>query len=132
MWWISKSIKKKKINGNIKDDLLKFVRENNEVEEIEINIANVTNPRVELRMINCYEKLRKNKHKRLILYETKQGEIFFKNAKESRATLHFKISLYKSLIKYPKLRNSALAWIFSRNIFKSIKSICKQYPISFS
>ena len=132
MWWISKSIKKKKINRNIKDDLLKFVRENNEVVEIEINIANMTNPRLELRMINCYEKLRKNKHKGVILYVAKHGEIFFKKAKESRSTVHFKRSLYKSLIKYPKLRNSALAWIVSRNIFKSIKSTCKQYPISFS
>ena len=48
------------------------------MEEIEINIANVTNPRAELRMINCYEKLRKNKHKRVILYVAKQGEILKK------------------------------------------------------
>ena len=59
------------------------------MEEIEINIANVTDPGEELRMINCYEELIKNQHKRVILYVAKQGEIHKK-------------------FKTPKLRNSSL------------------------
>ena len=73
----------------MKDDLLKSVRENNEVEQMEMNIANVTDPGEELRMINCYEELIKNQHKRVILYVAKQGEIHKK-------------------FKTPKLRNSSL------------------------
>ena len=59
------------------------------MEEIEINIVNVTDPGEELRMINCYEELIKNQHKRVILYVEKQGEIHKK-------------------FKTPKLRNSSL------------------------
>ena len=70
---LSKTIKKKKIKRNIKNQLLKSVRENDEVEEIEINIAKVTDLGQELRMINCYEELIKNQHKRVILYVAKQG-----------------------------------------------------------
>ena len=45
------------------------------MEEIEINIANVTDPGEELRMINCYEELINNQHKRVIIYVARQGEI---------------------------------------------------------
>ena len=72
---LSKTIKKKKIKRNIKNQLLKSVRENDEVEEIEINIANVTDPGEELRMINCYGQLINNQHKRVIIYVARQGEI---------------------------------------------------------
>ena len=62
------------------------------MEEIEINIANVTNPRVEVRMINCYKKLRKNKHKRVILYVAKQGEILKKcETKETFSKMQKKV-----------------------------------------
>ena len=45
------------------------------MEKIEINIANVTDPGEELRMINCYEELINNQHKRVIVYGARQGEI---------------------------------------------------------
>ena len=45
------------------------------MEEIEINIANVTDPGEELRMINCYEELINNQHKRVIVYVPRLGEI---------------------------------------------------------
>ena len=45
------------------------------MEEIEINIANVTDPGEELRMINCYEELINNQHKRVIVYVPRQVEI---------------------------------------------------------
>ena len=59
------------------------------MEEIKINIANVTDPGEELKMINCYEELIKNQHNRVILYVAKQGEIHKK-------------------FKTPKLKNSSL------------------------
>ena len=69
------------------------------MEEIEINIANVTEPGEGIRFINRYEELIKNQHMRVILYVAKQGEIlktfkdkgnFFKNAKQSRSTVYLK------------------------------------------
>ena len=89
---LSKTIKKKKINRNIKNELLKSVRENDEVEEIEINIAKVTDLGQELRMINCYEELIKNQHKRVILYVAKQGQIHKKfKTKETFSKMQKKV-----------------------------------------
>ena len=89
---LSKTIKKKKIKRNIKNQLLKSVRENDEVEEIEINIAKVTDLGQELRMINCYEELIRNQHKRVILYVAKQGQIHKKfKTKETFSKMQKKV-----------------------------------------
>ena len=76
----------------MKNQLLKSVRKNDEVEEIEINIAKVTDLGQELRMINCYEELIKNQHNRVILYVAKQGQIHKKfKTKETFSKMQKKV-----------------------------------------
>ena len=62
------------------------------MEEIEINIANVTDPGEELRMINCYEELINNQNKRVIVYVARQGEIYKKcKTKETFSKMQKKV-----------------------------------------
>lgn len=91
-------------------------------------------------LINQYKDLIKTQRKKVIAYVAKQGEIlkklkdlenFFENAEQSWSTVYYKIGLYKFLQKHPKLKNSMLPSIHFRNNFKSIKSVCKQYPTLF-
>lgn len=60
---IPKSIKNKKSNEKITQELLNYLRENDEVEEIdEINITNLIDPGEAIRLINCYEELIRNQN----------------------------------------------------------------------
>ena len=52
---ISKNITKKKTNEKIEDELLNFLRENDEVEEVSISIANAIDPRGAIELIKNYE-----------------------------------------------------------------------------
>ena len=52
---ISKNITKKKTNEKIEDELLNFLRENDEFEETSINIANTIYPRGAIELIKNYE-----------------------------------------------------------------------------
>ena len=55
--------KNKKSNEKIKQEFLNYLRENDEVEEIdEINITNVIDPGEAIRLINCYEELIRNQN----------------------------------------------------------------------
>ena len=100
-----KTIVKKNTNENVKAELLKSLRENDENEEIGINTANNTIEAIE--HINRHKEIIKTQHKRVIRHIYKQAEIlkffketksFFENEGQIRFTIYFKIAVYKLLI----------------------------------
>ena len=55
----------------------------------------------------------------------KDSDEFFDSVGLSRSNTYFKIRLYKSLCKFPALRNSTHTPSYFRNNFKIIKTFCK-------
>ena len=68
-----KTIVRKKANKNVKEELLKSLRENDEDEETEMKTAN--NPTKTIELINHYEEIIRTQYKRVIQYLYKQREI---------------------------------------------------------
>ena len=74
----------------------------------------------------------KTGNKKTIRYEAIQGQIlkkfkdkegFIENERLSRSTVYFKFGLYKSLKKFPALKNSSL----SSNILEIILNLLQQF-----
>ena len=99
-----KTIVKRNTNENVKAELLRSLRENDENEEKGINTAN--NPIEAIEHINRHEEIIKTQHKWVLRYIYKQVEIlnffketksFFENEGQIRFTIYFKIAVYKLL-----------------------------------
>ena len=116
---VSISKTKKKTSKNIKLELLNLLKENDDVEEQELNetVNNVNNSQEAIVIIRYYGKSSKHKTKKAKGYIGKQGEFFkkfkdtgnvFDNVGKSMSTIYFKILLYKFLRKHPLLKTSIL------------------------
>lgn len=77
---MSETIKQKKNNKNLEQELLNSLKENDEKENTDVDITKVIEPGEAMGLINSYEELIKNQCKRVILYVAKQGDIL-KNVK---------------------------------------------------
>ena len=62
----AKTVAKKKSHEKVKEELLNSLRENDEVEETQINIVNVIGPREATELINHYEEIIKTQLKRVL------------------------------------------------------------------
>ena len=70
---VSKTIAKKEIHEKVKEEFLNSLRENDQVEEQGINIANMIEQGEAITIINWYEEKIKTQHKRVFAYVAKQG-----------------------------------------------------------
>ena len=109
---------------------------NKEAEEIEESERAV-------RIIKRYEDIIKTKKKGIISIAYYQGKVF-KRFKEKekfvklvselgihKNTMIFKINVFKSCEKYPKLLRSSINLGFFKNYHKNIKAVCKENEEDF-
>ena len=109
---------------------------NKEAEEIEESERAV-------RIIKRYEDIIKTKKKGIISIAYYQGKVF-KRFKEKekfvklvselgihKNTIIFKINVFKSCEKYPKLLRSSINLGFFKNYHKNIKAVCKENEEDF-
>ena len=111
----AKAFAKKTTREKVKEELLNSLKDNDKVEEPEINIVNVSDPGEAITIINCYDKTIKTLYKRVIGCVAKQRQILktaetlknlSENTEQSGSTIYFKLGIYFK--KHPALRNSTL------------------------
>ena len=133
---VVKTITRKKTHETTIEELLNSFRENDAVDELELNIANVINPGEFITIIHRYEEIINTQNKKTIGYVPKQRpmlknfrntEDFTENVRQSRSTIYFEIGLYKFFKKNPSLEKLyyTLSSHFFRNHSKVIKKVSK-------
>ena len=139
---VKKTIRKKKTNETIKQQLLSSLKQNDEIEDPGLDeTGNKTNdPLKAVAITNRYTDISKTQNKRAIGYKGKQGQPikkfrdtvqFLEIVGQSKSTIHFKMGLHKFLKKY--LKKSTLSTNYFKNNFKEvIKTICKNNVKLFS
>ena len=92
-------------------------------------------------LVKKYENLLKGANKNIVNIVGKQGKIikrfkdegeFFDHVGLSQSINNFKISLYKSLRKFPLLKNSTLTSSYFKSNFKLIMKVCQTSVNIFS
>ena len=129
-------IRKQLLDSMIIDENLEFDDLNKEAEEIQ-------GPGKAAEIIRQYEDIINTKKKGIINVAFYQGQIF-KRFKEKekfaklvnelrihKATIIFKINVFKLCKKYPKLLKSSIGLGFFKNHHKDIKAICKENEEDF-
>ena len=129
-------IRKQLLDSMIIDENLEFDYLNKEAEEMQ-------DPEKAAEIIRQYEDIIKMKKKGIINVSFYQGQIF-KRFKEKekfaklvnelrihKATIIFKINVFKLCKKYPKLLKSSIGLGFFKNHHKDIKAICKENEEDF-
>ena len=129
-------IRKQLLDSMIIDENLEFDDLNKEAEEIQ-------GPGKAAEIIRQYEDIINTKKKGIINVAFYQGQIF-KRFKEKekfaklvnelrihKATIIFKINVFKLCKKYPKLLKSSIGLGFFKNYHKDIKAICKENEEDF-
>ena len=129
-------IRKRLLDSMIIDENLEFDYLNKEAEEMQ-------DPEKAAEIIRQYEDIIKMKKKGIINVSFYQGQIF-KRFKEKekfaklvnelrirKATIIFKINVFKLCKKYPKLLKSSIGLGFFKNYHKDIKAICKENEKDF-
>ena len=111
---VAKVITRKIVQQIAKEELLSSLREYDAVEEPEVNIANVIDPREAIIIINCYEEIIKTENKKTIGYVAKTGtdlqEVhrhrgLYPNVGLSISTFFFKTGMYMFLKKLLTQKN---------------------------
>ena len=114
-----KTVTKKKTHEKVKQKYLSLSKENDDVQEQELNeTGNATNELEEaIILIHQYEDIIRTQKKKSIGFIGKCGQLskkfkdteqFFEKFGQGKSTIFFKISLYKFLKKHPKLKKSRL------------------------
>ena len=129
-------IKKQLLESMIIGEVVESEDLNKEAEEIEESERAV-------RIIKRYEDIIKTKKKGIISIAYYQGKVF-KRFKEKekfvklvselgihKNTIIFKINVFKSCEKYPKLLRSSINLGFFKNYHKNIKAVCKENEEDF-
>ena len=129
-------IKKQLLESMIIGEVVESEDLNKEAEEIEESERAV-------RIIKRYEDIIKTKKKGIISIAYYQGKVF-KRFKEKekfvklvselgihKNTMIFKINVFKSCEKYPKLLRSSINLGFFKNYHKNIKAVCKENEEDF-
>ena len=129
-------IKKQLLESMIIGEVVESEDLNKEAEEIEESERAV-------RIIKRYEDIIKTKKKGIISIAYYQGKVFkrFKEKEKfvklvSELGIHkniiiFKINVFKSCEKYPKLLRSSINLGFFKNYHKNIKAVCKENEEDF-
>ena len=129
-------IKKQLLDLIIIDEVLEFEDLNKEAEEIQ-------DPEKAAEIIKWYEDIIKTKSKGIINVTYHQGQVLkrFKEKKKfvtlvseleiHKATIIFKINVFKLCKKYPKLLKCSIGLGFFKNHYKGIKAICEKNEKDF-
>ena len=129
-------IKKQLLESMIADEVVEFEDLSKEAEEIR-------EPEKAAEVIKWYKDIVKMKKKGIISVAYYQGKVFkrFKEKEKfvklvSELGIHkniiiFKINVFKSCEKYPKLLRSSINLGFFKNYHKNIKAVCKENEEDF-
>lgn len=107
---VPKTIRKKKTNETVKQELLNSLKENDDLEEpgLDETAYAIMHPLEAVRITNPYKETIKTQNKRAIGYVGKQGQLLknfketenvFENVGQIKSKIYFKIGLYKFLKK---------------------------------
>ena len=120
-----------------------IIDENLEFDDLNKEAEKIQDPEKAAEIIKQYEDIIKTKKKGTINVAFRQGQIF-KRFKEKekfaklvnelrirKATIIFKINVFKLCKKYPKLLKSSIGLGFFKNYHKDIKAICKENEEDF-
>ena len=137
----AKRLSKEKIRKQLLDSMI--IDENLEFDDLNKEAEEIQGPGKAAEIIRQYEDIINTKKKGIINVAFYQGQIF-KRFKEKekfaklvnelrihKATIIFKINVFKLFKKYPKLLKSSIGLEFFKNHHKDIKAICKENEEDF-
>ena len=137
----AKRLSKEKIRKQLLDSMI--IDENLEFDDLNKEAEEIQGPGKAAEIIRQYEDIINTKKKGIINVAFYQGQIF-KRFKEKekfaklvnelrihKATIIFKINVFKLCKKYPKLLKSSIGLGFFKNYHKDIKAICKENEEDF-
>ena len=137
----AKRLSKEKIRKQLLDSMI--IDENLEFDDLNKEAEEIQGPGKAAEIIRQYEDIINTKKKGIINVAFYQGQIF-KSFKEKekfaklvnelrihKATIIFKINVFKLCKKYPKLLKSSIGLGFFKNHHKDIKAICKENEEDF-
>ena len=137
----AKRLSKEKIRKQLLDSMI--IDENLEFDDLNKEAEEIQGPGKAAEIIRQYEDIINTKKKGIINVAFYQGQIF-KRFKEKekfaklvnelrihKATIIFKINVFKLCKKYPKLLKSSIGLGFFKNHHKDIKAICKENEEDF-
>ena len=137
----AKRLSKEKIRKQLLDSMI--IDENLEFDDLNKEAEEIQGPGKAAEIIRQYEDIINTKKKGIINVAFYQGQIF-KRFKEKekfaklvnelrihKATIIFKINVFKLCKKYPKLLKSSIGLGFFKNRHKDIKAICKENEEDF-
>ena len=137
----AKRLSKEKIRKQLLDSMI--IDENLEFDDLNKEAEEIQGPGKAAEIIRQYEDIINTKKKGIINVAFYQGQIF-KRFKEKekfaklvnelrihKATIIFKINVFKLCKKYPKLLKSSIGLRFFKNHHKDIKAICKENEEDF-
>ena len=137
----AKRLSKEKIRKQLLDSMI--IDENLEFDDLNKEAEEIQGPGKAAEIIRQYEDIINTKKKGIINVAFYQGQIF-KRFKEKekfaklvnelrihKATIIFKINVFKLCKKYPKLLKSSIGLGFFKNYHKDIKAICEENEKDF-
>ena len=137
----AKRLSKEKIRKQLLDSMI--IDENLQFDDLNKKAEEIQGPGKAAEIIRQYEDIINTKKKGIINVAFYQGQIF-KRFKEKekfaklvnelrirKATIIFKINVFKLCKKYPKLLKSSIGLGFLKNYHKDIKAICKENEEGF-
>ena len=137
----AKRLSKEKIRKQLLDSMI--IDENLQFDDLNKKAEEIQGPGKAAEIIRQYEDIINTKKKGIINVAFYQGQIF-KRFKEKekfaklvnelrihKATIIFKINVFKLCKKYPKLLKSSIGLGFFKNHHKDIKAICKENEEDF-
>ena len=137
----AKRLSKEKIRKQLLDSMI--IDENLQFDDLNKKAEEIQGPGKAAEIIRQYEDIINTKKKGIINVAFYQGQIF-KRFKEKekfaklvnelrirKATIIFKINVFKLCKKYPKLLKSSIGLGFFKNYHKDIKAICKENEEDF-
>ena len=120
-----------------------IINEAVESEELNRKAKEVQDHKKEAKVIQEYKNIIKTKKKGIVSIAYHQGKVFkkFKDRVNfvklvsqlgiHKATIIFKINVFKLCEKYPKLSGSSIGLGFFKNYYKDIKTVCKENEQEF-
>ena len=149
---VLKNLETNKTNRRIrktKEDILRKVKDSIVIEEIvnkdvEKTSICIKSPAGAVQTVNNMGKDIRTKKSNILWLVYQQDQIFekfkvngsfidmVKELRISKSTIIFKISIVKSVTKYPRMKKSSLSPRFLKNNFKIIKEICHENATEFT
>ena len=125
---VAKTTWRKKTNGIVIEELVKSLKENDNIEEggLDAKADTITDSLEADRIIKRYKEIVKTQNKRAINYVGKLGQLlqkfkwthqFPENVGQSKPTIHFKIGLYKLLKRQPEHKKFTLTFNYFQKNF---------------